>query len=515
MMRPPFEGGMASTLGPTPGFDVVPDEPAVAPPRPSRRTRGRLGCVMSVAAWAIRWCWGAVRGNAWLSLTVAASAATGVALIVTLVLPGYQSPLSRITTSKFGYPSLYRKLKKPFAVPATQLTRRTLGHTALGEGLVRTEPVVVPIVPMGKMERVLVVEGDVVHKGQVIATVDPTKARIKVEAARAALQTARAELERVRIGSAYVLEKERPERDRIRLEGAEQETELRRKLIEMDQKLALKGYASQADILRQKIALVELEARIREARFNLGMSTQGVSQSALIAESAVREAELALEHRQVELADHDVRAIADGRVERCLVREGEFNQDPGKPGFLIASDAWFEANFDQGAYSRVHVGDEASIRLEAYPERFFRGEVEKVNPFVAYDLGGPESSRPIRPMGTGTPEWPATFAVRLRVGRDGRPVIPGMTGFCVLRSKAEADCLPREAVSGVTSGKGLVYVIDGDRFRPREVTLGVVDGDWVEIRDGLGPDDRVIRDGYQILLPEDRILVQADAKGGG
>ncbi|MBY0394912.1 MAG: hypothetical protein K2X91_00370, partial [Thermoleophilia bacterium] len=123
--------------------------------------------------------------------------------------------------------------------------------------------------------------------------------------------------------------------------------------------------------------------------------------------------------------------------------------------------------------------------------------------------------RPIRPLGTGAPEWPATFAARIRLAPDGRPVVPGMTGFCVLRSEAEVPCLPREAVAAVTSGKGIVRVIRGDRFEPREVSLGLVDGDWIEVRDGLADGEAVIRDGYQVLEPGDRIAVVPGAGEGG
>ncbi|MFO0957690.1 MAG: efflux RND transporter periplasmic adaptor subunit [Isosphaeraceae bacterium] len=446
-----------------------------------------------------------VRRNTALSFLLVVSAATGAATLIAIILPGYWSPSSRITTSKFGYPSLYRKLGKPFPVSTTQLTRRALRYRALGEGLVRTEPYVVPIIPMGKISRVLVAEGQRVTKGQLVAEVDSTKARFKAEAAEAALETARAELERVKIGSAYVLEKERPERDRIRLEAAEKESELRRQRIQMDLDLIKKGFGSRAMVIDQQIALTALEATIREARFNLGMSSQGVTQSLVIAESAVREAELALKHRQAELADHRVYANADGLIERCLVHEGEYNQDPGKPGFLIASSWWFEANFDQGSYGRMKVGDPAKVRLEAYPDRYFRGEVAWVNPFVTYELGGPESTRPIRPMGTGAPEWPATFAVRMTLVDAEVRVVPGMTGFSTVEAKDEVDCLPRSAVSAITAGRGLVYIVEGDGFRPQEVALGVVDGDWIEVRNGLSTAERVILDGYQILEPRDRI----------
>jgi HlyD family secretion protein len=231
---------------------------------------------------------------------------------------------------------------------------------------------IVPIIPMGTITKVLVKDGDLVKKGQLIAEVDPTRANIKVEAARAAVTTAKAELERVKIGSAYILTYERPMLDKIRLESAKKRADLQRQLIEMNLPLFKKGYATRAEILLQQLDLAKMELAGEVAKFDLGMSTQGVKESVTIAESAVREAELALQHRLTELKDCKIYSIADGRIERTLVHEGEYNQDPGKPGFLIAADAWFEANFDQGLFNRVQVRDDAKVRFEAYPDRFFQ-----------------------------------------------------------------------------------------------------------------------------------------------
>ena len=118
---------------------------------------------------------------------------------------------------------MLRKLHKPFEVTTTKPVRRVLSRSCLGEGLVRSEPLVVSIVPMGTIKKLHVKDGDPVKKGQLLAEVDAAKAEIKADAARAALATAKAELERVRIGSAYVLTYERPQRDTIRLQTAEHE----------------------------------------------------------------------------------------------------------------------------------------------------------------------------------------------------------------------------------------------------------------------------------------------------
>jgi HlyD family secretion protein len=484
------------------------DNPALPLARPWDLTRMALG--------APRFLVQLVRANSWLSLTLGFTAATVAALVVAVVVPGYTSPMSRLYTSKFGQAAMLRRLDRPFPVTSTRPARRLLGRTCLGEGLIRTEPLVVPVIPLGIIQKVHVRDGEDVKKGQLLAELDPIKGRIKFEAAEAALVTAKAEFERVKIGSSYVLTYERPLRDQIRLQNAERQLVLQQQLLEIELRLIKKGYGHKALVLQQQVLVTQAENELREAKFNLGMSTNGVKQSLSIAESAVKEAELALEHRRHELDEFKIIAIADGRIERCLIHEGEYNQDPGKPGFVIAAGSWFEANFDQGAYRRVGVGHHAEVRLEAAPERVLSGTVTWVNPFVSYDLGGPESNRPVRPMGTGTPEWPATFIAKLDVeGVEGVPLLPGMTGFALIKSQGEALCLPREAVFAITTGKGMVYLIDGSGFRPREVTLGVVDGDFIEIREGLDPYDEVILDGHQVLEPGDKIEVAPAPRKGG
>jgi hypothetical protein len=56
------------------------------------------------------------------------------------------------------------------------------------------------------------------------------------------------------------------------------------------------------------------------------------------------------------------------------------------------------------------------------------------------------------------------------------------------------------------------------------VELGTIDGDWIQIRGGLAEDETVIKDGWQVLEPGDRITIKEieeealrsdDRKGGG
>ena len=207
-------------------------------PTPKERT-GRLGRLLRpLPGYVLR----LVLKNSWISLALVVTAVTVATLGIVVVLPGYTSPSSRLYTSKFGYGTLQRKLRRPFAVTSTRPARRVLTRSCLGEGLVRSEPLVVSIVPMGKIKKLHVKDGDFVTKGQLLAEIDSTKAEIKADAARAALATAKAELERVRIGSAYVLTYERPKLDAIKKNAAEKALAIETELQQINIDLAKKGY---------------------------------------------------------------------------------------------------------------------------------------------------------------------------------------------------------------------------------------------------------------------------------
>jgi multidrug efflux pump subunit AcrA (membrane-fusion protein) len=455
-----------------------------------------------------------MRGFVWISFLVGATGILTLAVVIGLIIPGYTNPSSRIYTSRFGYPELLRAQGRPFPVATARPERRVLSRTFLGEGVVRSEPILVPIVPMGRILGVRVAEGDPVRKGQLLAEVDPNRASINLEAARSALETAKAELERTRIGSSYILKYERPKSEAIRLDAAKQSVTTFDKILAMQERLVARGYHYPLLMFEQQLNAIQLRAEVRQAEFALGMAEQGREQSVLTGEQAVREAELALQLRTSELEDCKVYSPTDGVVERCLVHAGEYNPAMGRPAFLVAAGMWFEAQFDQTTFGRFRVGDRAEVRLEAQSDRVFGGRITVIHPFVSYNLGGPETDRPIRPLGTGAPEWPATYAVRIQLDDPELAIVPGLTGFARVVLKSESLAIPRAGVMAASGGKGLVYVARGDTFAPKEVTQGVTDGDWAEIRSGLAPDDAVIVDGHHALMPGDRITITRGARRG-
>lgn len=433
-----------------------------------------------------------------------------VSVAYRIVWPAYKNPIARMYTSKIGYSSVIRKTGGAFPVTAAEVQSREIVGKFIGEGLVQSEPIQVPMIGMARILKVHVTEGQRVRKGEVIVELDASRVRLKIESAKAALQTARAELDRVRLGTVNVLQEERPDILAMRAEAAIESASVADQLLQIANELAQTGSISKMELAEAKLESIRANLLEKERKLAVEMATSGRKNSLEIGESAIREAEMTLAHRLSELDDYTSLAPADGIVERVLVHEGEYNQDPGRPAVLLASGLWFECYLDQTALNRVKMGDDVEVRLSAYQDNLFQGKIERVRPLVNFALGGPETNRPIRPLGTGAPEWPATFAVRILIQEDGALIVPGLTGYATVIQKRTTLSVPRGTVMGVSGHRGIVFVIDaeGNSFTPRNVVTGLSDNHYIEITEGLNQAEIVIADGYQVLKPGDRIAIK-------
>lgn len=423
--------------------------------------------------------------------------------------PVYTNPQSRLYSSALGYLKMQRLLGIQLHAEAEQPVFHDFTEPILAEGMVQCDFYNVPVVPKTRVKTLLVEEGDRVKKGQVLAELDDTQAQIKYRLAQTALESAKAQLQRVNAGSVNTMEAERPEKDKADLAGMAKVVKSAQSKVKMYKKMEKDGASSKLELVNAEIELANDETSLEQAKISAGMSNRGNPGSRDIAQNAVDDAQNLLQQQQDELTYYRVVAPTDGIVDRVLIRNGEFNQTSGNPGFILASNTWFEANLDQRTLGDVKQGMEATVNFESYPGRSFNATVDRIIPIVTFDAGGPETKTPVRPLGTGTPEWPATFRVRLRLADQDVRLAPGMTGFArVIARKEKALAVARDAVSSLSAGKGVVRLVDNSgRLVTTPVTIGAVDDQYVQILGGLGQSDWVLKDNSRFLRDDDNIHV--------
>jgi multidrug efflux pump subunit AcrA (membrane-fusion protein) len=431
-------------------------------------------------------------------------------VVVELILPGYRRPANRTYPSPFGYPALLRKLGRPLPVETALAEKRPISQAHLGEGIMASEPVLVPMLALGRIVAVHAEAGQRVKKGDLLAELDARRARLRAEQAKLAYQNAQAELERVRLGSVNQLGREQPGRDEIDLRSLREQAGILREQTAMYQQLLEEGIVSKEQVLLRRKSLAEAERALEKAELSLKTAEPGKGYSERIGANELERARLEWRQAQQELDESRVLAPADGMVERVLVHAGEYNQGLGRPAFLIASGLWFEAHLDQIAVGRVSTGARAEVHLAAKPGITYRGRVTRVNPIVSYGAGGPEGSRPVRPVGTSAPEWPATFAVQIdldpgQAEADGGALAPGLTGFARVVVERSSVAVPEGAVLSMEAGRGMVHVLANGKREVRPVRAGAADRGWVEILEGVSAGEKVIVEGQQVLQEGDLV----------
>lgn len=230
----------------------------------------------------------------------------------------------------------------------------------------------------GRLDRVLVDEGDTVRRGQVLALLVNGDYQARVALARAEVAQREAQLERLRNGS------RREERDEAEAQLREAEAQLKTAQAEHARRATLldRGAISQSeydltgrdqatakarvDALRQRLALVRDETRVEDLRR---------------AEAEVAAAKASLSEAQALLEKTYIRAPMDGRILRRWRKSGESVAKGGETPILSLGDfsrLRVRVDVDENDVAKLYLGQTAWVKANAYGERKFTGHVVRI-----------------------------------------------------------------------------------------------------------------------------------------
>ncbi|MEW6681871.1 MAG: efflux RND transporter periplasmic adaptor subunit [Nitrospirota bacterium] len=160
--------------------------------------------------------------------------------------------------------------------------------------------------------------------------------------------------------------------------------------------------------------------------------------------------------------------------------------EPTQMLYLVAdlSEVWVEADVYERDIARVKPGQDADIRVQAYPDRVFSGRVET--------------------LGRALDEKTRTLMVRVVVPNRDEALKPGMLAQVGLLTDAGEEALTVSADAVQRDGeRSLVFVEQAPGvFAIREVTVGRTAGGRVEIRTGVDAGEKVVTTGSFRLKSE-------------
>ncbi|REJ71253.1 MAG: efflux RND transporter periplasmic adaptor subunit [Planctomycetota bacterium] len=206
-------------------------------------------------------------------------------------------------------------------------------------------------------------------------------------------------------------------------------------------------------------------------------------------EARVREAESNLRQAKLEANDLKIASPISGKVAQRFVDTGALAQ-PANPLLVIVDLETIQTavHIVEKDYDRVQTGQTAVIRVDAFPDRTFHGEVARIAPVI-----DPETR---------------TALVQVEIPNPDHLLKPGMHARVgiVFRSKQGSGVVPVDAV--VEAGeKPAVFVVSGEppQAELREVRTGINDGDVIEILEGLRTNERIVTLGNRLLRHGQRV----------
>ena len=302
-----------------------------------------------------------------------------------------------------------------------------------------------------------------------------------------------------------------------------------------------KGYVAQADVdtatmtaqvnsaqlasAQENVRLVntkldaDLEAarqQVNQAKAALAAAQAGLAQNAIkeqqVAEAreAVKQSEAALAQSNAQLAKASIKTPISGTVLQLTQQQGEtIAAGLSAPTLIVVADLdrlQVDAFVDETDIGRVRLGQPASVTIDAYPNRTFKGKVVKIA------------------SGSTMQQNVVTYDVTIALQNPGHLLKPDMTATVNITVVSRDDVLaiPIDAVRPGTQGSTVAVMTKDAKGQPQfstvKIKTGVSDGDHTEILDGLKEGDTVVVSGQipsQARGPQGPTFTPFGVRGGG
>lgn len=390
---------------------------------------------------------------------------------------------------------------KKLPVEVAPVTEDSIESVSRFMGLVkpRTLAYVVSSIP-GKVSSAFFEVGDRVRKGDLLFTIDSTEIEDGILVLEEQLKAAEANLSLAGAGVAAAMGSQY-ESQKIQLEATLKSSE--------DNFAAAKEAFDSAALLLyagliNRPAYNQIKNQYEQAQNALDAAIDSYElYETKIAESARKTADeqfkqarasydmlnIQIESARKKLSYTKVTSPMDGTVASKEIVPGCMISNTMIPYIIIDSDTvQVEISVTEQAINKIRKGERLDILIPSASEEPFKGVVSTVSPAVD--------------------EKTLTYGVLIEVGNRENRIRPGMTSKVSLITERHENTMIVPASSVLISGnENVVYIVEDNRAVKKTVTVGISDGDRIEITAGVKPGDLLVIKGQQLLSHHHPVMI--------
>jgi HlyD family secretion protein len=293
-------------------------------------------------------------------------------------------------------------------------------------GIVTTDEVIVSPEIQGRLEQLLVSEGDAVTNGELLAVIQPQLQLADMAFYRSGEQQSAADLTQAQADLTQL--QADFTQAQANLVASQADSENARLNFERIQQLYSNNVESVQTFDQSRTAYDSAKARVEAARAQVGSAQARIQSSEARVESAEKQIQATAAQTQkanVYLDYTKIYAPTDGIVDTRVALQGEV-VNPGQAIVTLINqdDLWVRADVEETYIDRIHLGDTMQIKLPSGATRQGTVYYRSVDADYATQRDVSRTKRDIR-----------TFEIRLRCDNRDRSLAVGMTAYVILPLK--------------------------------------------------------------------------------
>ncbi len=233
----------------------------------------------------------------------------------------------------------------------------------------------------GYLTAVEVTDNQHLSPGDVIARIDPRDYRIAIADAEAQLAAAQATAKnldaQIAAQRAQISASEaQVEQSQAALQFAQQEATRSRTLVQRGAGTVQRQQQTSSELAQGQARRERASDTLQAARAQV----QSLEAQRKTAEARIAQASAQVDKARLDLSYTTVKAAEPGRVVRLTAAVGQLVQAGTSLAMFVPDNIWVTANFKETQLDEMRPGQPVQMRIDAYPEREFRGRVVSVQP---------------------------------------------------------------------------------------------------------------------------------------
>ncbi|MCD6586103.1 MAG: efflux RND transporter periplasmic adaptor subunit [Desulfobacteraceae bacterium] len=333
-------------------------------------------------------------------------------------------------------------------------------------------------------------EGDLIEEvGQKLIEIDRPLYRQELLAAKAALAVATAKLEDLKAGA-------RPEEISQAKESVRQLadcTDFAKADLDRTRSLVKSGSLPGEMVEKARVSYVKCQTQLVADGEALAMLEEGPTKTEIaVQQAAVGEAAAKRAIAQAKLDECTLKAPFAGVVTQVFARPGDL-ATPRAPliKLMDPTSLVVRAGLPESCAADIDTDTEVTVRLDAYPNQTFKAKIDRVYPRL---------------------EWESrTRIIEIKI-TDPVQLIPRLFARVSVQGRVADDAVvvPDAAIITTPRGDKIVFVVSEGKASMRKVSLGLEQGQRIQIIDGVQAGEMVVVAGNLNL--KDGVPVHFDKK---